>query len=122
MLKKTLIATATAGLIAAGAMAATTTTAAADGFYFGGPGWSFGIGNPGWRGYQPHPVCKPIIKTVRAWDRWGRPYVQQVVVGRDCGRDHGPRDGWKQGPNPGWGYGQNPGWGYRANPGWGWRH
>jgi hypothetical protein len=94
MMKKTLIATATAGLIAAGAMFATTGTASADGVYFNGPGWSVGIGDSGWRHYRPQRACEPIFKTVRWWDAWGRPHFKQVVVGRDCGRDYGPRDGW----------------------------
>ena len=78
MMKKTLIATATAGLIAAGAMVGTTSTASAAGVYFGGPGWSVGIGDgPGWRGPQrPHRVCEPVFRTVRWWDRWGRPHIQ----------------------------------------------
>jgi hypothetical protein len=111
MMKKTLIATATAGLIAVGAMVGTTSTASAAGVYFGGPGWSVGIGGPGW---GPQRECRPIFKTVRWWDRWGRPHFKQVVVGRDCGRNHGPHGGWGgPGPNPGWG---GPG----PNPGWGW--
>ena len=102
MMKKTLIATATAGLIAAGAMVATTGTASAASITFGGPGWSVGIGDgPGWRGERPHRVCKPIFKTVRWWDHWGRPHLKRVVVGRDC-RWGGP--GPWYGPNPGWGY------------------
>ena len=115
MMKKTLIATATAGLIAAGAMVATTGTASAAGVYFGGPGWSVGS-NDGhsWRGDRPHRECRPVLKTVRWWDNWGHPHFKQVVVGQDCRWDHGPRDGWDhRGPNPGWGYGPNPGWGWR---------
>ena len=107
MMKKTLIATATAGLIAAGAMVATTGTASAAGIYFGGPGWSVGISDGhGWRGHRrPHRVCKPVFKTVRWWDRWGRPHFKQVVVGQEChwamaGALARGRRGWDHGPNP----------------------
>ena len=122
MMKKTLIATATAGLIAAGAMIATTGTASAAAVYFGGPGWSFGIGGPGYGPQRPHRECRPVLKTVRWWDNWGRPHFRQVVVGRDCRWDQGPHGGWNQyGPNPGWGGpGPNPGWGGPGpNLGWG---
>lgn len=103
MMKKTLIATATAGLIAAGAMLGTTGTASAASVQFGGPGWSVGVGpgyGPGWR-HHPR-ECRPVYKTVRWWDRWGHPHFKKVVVGRDC-RLGGP--GPWQGPNPGWGHG-----------------
>ncbi len=94
MLKKTLIATATAGLIAAGAMVGTASTASAASIHFNGPGWSFGLGD----GHRWHPdmrQCRPIVRTVRWWDRWGNPHYRQVVVGRDCGWDHrGPRGDW----------------------------
>jgi hypothetical protein len=119
MMKKTLIATATAGLIAAGAMIATTGTASAAGVYFGGPGWSVGIGGPGYGpAWGPHRECRPVLKTVRWWDNWGRPHFKQVVVGRDCRWAHGPQGGWGgPGPNPGWGGpGPNPGWGYHPHP------
>ena len=73
-MKKTLIATATAGLIAAGAMVGTTSTASAAGMYFSGPGWGVGIGGPGWGMQRPHPDCRPVFQTVRWWDDWGRPH------------------------------------------------
>ena len=117
MMKKTLIATATAGLIAAGAMVGTTSTASAAGVYFGGPGWTVGIGGPGFGPQRPHQVCEPAFKPVRWWDRYGRPHIRQVVVRQDCHWTYGR---WNdRGPNPGWGgYGPNPGWGHDG----GWRH
>ena len=111
MMKKTLIATATAGLIAAGAMVGTTSTASAAGVYFGGPGWSVGIGGPGFGPQRPHQVCQPVFKSVRWWDRYGRPHIRQVVVRQECHWAFGPGGGWDRGPNPGWGHGPNPGWG-----------
>ncbi len=105
MMKKTLIATATAGLIAAGTMVATTGTASAAGMYFGGPGWSVGIGDGeghGWRRHHARQVCEPVYRTVRWWDHWGRPHVRQVVVDQEC---HWTRGWGGPGPNPGWAYG-----------------
>ena len=112
MMKKTLIATATAGLIAAGTMIATTSAASADGIRFGGPGWSIGINDgPSWRGDRPHRVCRPVFETRHWRDRWGRMHFKRVVVGRDCRWGHDwrrwghDRRGWDRGPNPGWGWG-----------------
>jgi hypothetical protein len=114
MLRKTLIATATAGMLAAGSLVATTATATAHGtsvsgsIQFGGPGWNVQIGTPGFRGHQNR-HCRPIVKTVKYW-KWGRPHWRQVVVGHDCNRRHHS----PQFPSfPGWG---GPGWG---GPGWG---
>ena len=73
MFKQTLLATATAGLIAAGAMVGTSGTASAEGIYVGGPGWSVGIGDgPHWR---PGRDCRPVFRTERWFDRWGAPAV-----------------------------------------------
>jgi len=116
MFKKALIATATASMIAAGSLIAATSTASAHGpggpggMQFGGPGWSFQFGfGPS---FQNHPqrFCRPIVKNVKWWDRWGRPHWKQVVVGNNCRR--GPH----QGPGgPGFPGGLGPGMG----PGWG---
>ncbi len=120
MLKKTLIATATAGLISAGALVGTATTAAAHGpggpgggVQFGGPGWSvqFGFGNQ----HRPRQVCRPVFQTVKWWDRWGRPHFKRVVVRQECNWVYRP------GPYPGPFPGQYPGWG-GPNPGWGYPH
>lgn len=112
MLKKTLLATATAGLISAGALVGTAGSASAASINFGGPGWHVGIGTgPGFIGPRPRQVCQPVFQTVRWWDRWGRPHVKQVVVRQECRWVFGP--GPFQGPKPGWngGMGPNPGWG-----------
>ena len=90
MLKKTFIATATAGLIAAGALVGTATSASAAGVYFGGPGWSVGIGGPGWGPQRPHQVCKPVFKTVKWWDHWGKPHFKKIVVSQRCWWSYGP--------------------------------
>ncbi len=111
MMKKTLIATATAGLIAAGTMVATTSTASAASVHFGGPGWSVGISDGyGWRGDRPQRACRPVFETRRWWDRWGQPHFKRIVVGQDCRWGHGRRGGWDRG------------WDRGPNPGWGWRH
>ena len=113
MLKKTLIAAGTAGLIATGAMVGTTGTASAAGIAFGGPGWQVGIGTGpgpgwGWNARRPHQVCRPVFKTVRWWDRWHQPHFKRVVVRQTCtwtyGPGYNPHPGPWQGPNPGWGY------------------
>ena len=112
MLRKTLIATATASMLAAGSLVATTPTAFAHGtgvsgsIQFGGPGWNVQIGTPGFYGHQNR-HCRPIVKTVKYW-KWGRPHWRQVVVGHDCKRRHFNPPHFPGGP--GWG----PGWG------WGW--
>ena len=120
MLKNTLIATATAGLIAAGAMVGTTSTASAASVYFGGPGWSVGIGSPGWGMHRPHQVCRPVLGSVRWWDHWGRPHFKTVVVRQECSWGYGGGYGYAHpsygypgygfgGPGPGFG---GPGYGY----------
>ena len=111
MLRKTIIATAAAGMLAAGSLVASSATASASGpgIQFGGPGWNVQIGTPGFHG-QPNRYCRPIVKTVKYW-KWGRPHWRQVVVGHDCGHRRGPP---RHGPGfPGWG---GPGWG--GGPGW----
>lgn len=128
MLKKTLIAATTAGLLAVGSLVATTATASAGapGVQFGGPGWNVQIGGgfgPGW-GHGPR-HCKPIVKKVKFYGRWGRPYWKQVVVGQDCGPrfpHHGGHNGGHHGGHgPGNGFpGNGPGgWGNNNGPGWG---
>ena len=111
MFNKTILATATAGLIALGALGATTSAASAGGGYggqgsgsmqFGGPGFNlqFGFGN-GPRNYHQQKFCKPVVKKVKYW-RHGHPHWRVVVVGYKCFR---PRhnDPWNNGP--GWGGG-----------------
>jgi hypothetical protein len=111
MLKKTLIATATAGLIAAGSLVGTAGSASAAGIQFGGPGWHVGIGGgPGWGWNKPRYVCQPVFKKVKFWDRWGRPYFKTVAVSQHCfwtfggpwgGPGNGPHPGPWNGPGPG---------------------
>ena len=124
MFRKTLIATAAAGMLAAGSLVASTATASAHGtgvsgsIQFGGPGWNVQIGTPGFRG-QPQQSCRPIVKTVKYW-QWGRPHWRQVVVGYDCHRRGPPRrvpqyPGFPSPGFPGWG---GPGWGGGWGGGW----
>jgi hypothetical protein len=114
MFRRTLIATAAAGLLAAGSLVATTASASASGpsIHFGGPGWNVQIGtfHPGYRNHYPRQHCRPIVKTVKSW-KWGKPHWQQVVVGYDCKRRPGPPR-HPHFPGPGF-----PGYG---GPGWGW--
>jgi hypothetical protein len=125
MLKKTLIAAATAGLIGLG-MVGTTTSASAAGAQaqFGGPGWSVTIGsgnyNP-YNQYKPGKFCTPIVKKVKWWDRFGYPHWSQVVVGQKCPPPkfppfppHGPFP-HNPGPFPG---GPFPGGPYHPGPHW----
>lgn len=93
MFKKTMLAVATAGLIAVGALGATTSAASAGGYdgqgsggmQYGGPGRSlqFGFGNSQPQ-FHPQKVCKPVFKKVKWWDRWGNPHRSMVVVGQKC--------------------------------------
>lgn len=114
MLKKTLIATATAGLIAAGSLAASTGAASASGFYVGGPNFSFGFNSPSFVP-RPHKVCQPVFRTVQWW-KFGRMHTSVVKVGEKCfwtggnrGRFPGPFPGQFQGPHPGpWAWQQHP--------------
>ena len=112
MFKKTILATATAGLIALGALGATTSAASAGGGYggqgsgsmqFGGPGFSmqFGFGNQN-HNYHPQKFCKPVVKKVKWWDRRGRPHWRVVVVGQKCFR---PQHNGQWNNGPGWGGG-----------------
>ena len=87
MFKRTLLATATAGLIAAGVMVGTSGTASAQGFFFGGPGWGIGVGA------GPGRECRPIFRTERWFDRWGRMHFRRVYAGQDC-HWYGPRRDW----------------------------
>ena len=124
MLKKTLIATATAGMIATGALATTTSASAAPpgpaygGIQFGGPGWSVGIGFPGYPApprFRPHRVCEPVFKRVIQWQhghrqwrvikvgercRWVYPPVHPVAVPYPGPGPH-PAPGPHPGPHPG---------------------
>lgn len=118
MLKKTLIAAATAGLIAAGSLATATAASAAGpspafggGITFGGPGWSVGFGAPGFHGPRPHRVCQPVFKRV-SWSWYGHRYWRVIKVGETChwvfppqhhaGPRPGPHPGPRPGPHPGW--------------------
>ncbi|MHA1554390.1 MAG: hypothetical protein ACTSU0_08280 [Alphaproteobacteria bacterium] len=82
MFKKTLLATATAGLIAAGALTVTTGSATAHqtGYNTGNSGFSFGYN------VKPRRNCKPIFQRVRLRDRWGRTHWRRVQVGQNCQR------------------------------------
>jgi hypothetical protein len=113
MLKKTLLATATAGMIAAGALATAGSAAAAPhgpyggpngGFQFGGPNWTFQF-NAGPR-HHPKRICKPVFRQVKWWDRYGRPHWKRVAVGRKCFivRPHHNRHHNWNGPNWDGGY------------------
>ena len=91
MMKKTLIAAATAGLIAVGALVGTTSTASAAGVPLGGPGYST---------QKPHQECRPVYKTVRWWDKQGHRHFKKVVIRQKCYQTYGP-GGDGHGPNPG---------------------
>jgi hypothetical protein len=111
MLKKTLIAAATAGVLGLGMVAAASAAPnnpppfgggnppPMGGQYnpppnnggvnaqFGGPGWSITIGNGQYNPYnqyQPRKFCQPITKKVKWWDRFGYPHWSVVVVGQKC--------------------------------------
>jgi len=111
MFRKALIATAAAGIMTAGALALTTTAASAHGpgypgapgygVQLGGPGWGLQFGNPPPR-VQREAFCRPIVRNVEWWDRFGYPHWTQQVVGQNCPQ-----------PHPDFG-------GRRMNPGWGW--
>lgn len=102
MFKQTLIATATAGLIALGGLGATTTAASAASIQFGGPNWNVQIGNgyPGPRPFfhemRPKPVCTPVTRTVKWWDHWNRPHWTVMVVGQTC--TYPGQGNWNKGP------------------------
>ncbi len=89
-MKKTLIATATAGLIAVGALVGTTSTASTAGGPSGGPGYST---------HSPQQQCRPVFKTVRWLDKQGHRHFKKVVVRQKCRQTSGP-GGAGQGPNP----------------------
>lgn len=128
MFKKTILATATAGLIAVGALGATTSAASAANYngygngsgsvQFGGPGFNLQFGFGGHPQYHPQKVCQPVFKKVKWWDRWGHPHWSQVVVSQKCffkpgnGPHHngpwnndGPWDNHGPHNGPGWGGG-----------------
>ncbi len=94
MFKKTLIASATAGLIAVGGLFATTETASAGqrgySFQFGNSGIYFNYGNRVRPNYgsrvRPNRNCQPVFKQVRRHDRYGRHYWKRVRVGVQCFR------------------------------------
>ena len=98
MLKKTMIAGATAVLLGAGALAASSTAASATSYYGGGyvsgNGWFFGWGHrPGYKPYYPpkkkiyrptRTVCTPKYKTVRRWNPYRGWVVYRVYAGKSC--------------------------------------
>ncbi len=98
MLKKTLIATATAGLIAAGALTSATVASAAP-MYGGDPGRS--IGHPGYPPppyFRPHRICEPEFKRVSYWS-YGHRHWRLIKVGERC---HWVYPQWNTGgPHPG---------------------
>ena len=99
MFKQAILATATAGLIAAGGLAVTASAASADP-YWGGPGWN---GPHVQIQIYPQRSCRPVIKNVKWWDRFGYPHWRQIVVAQTCDfygqhpHPHpypGPHQGW----------------------------
>lgn len=131
MFRKTILATAAAGMLAAGSLVAATSTASAGQGYggpggtiqFGGPSWNLQIGGFGFGFGQPFPpqppkFCKPIVKTVKWWDKWHRPHWSNVVVSYKCKPPFGgPHRGPWSGPG-GPGFGPGPG-GFGPGPGMG---
>jgi hypothetical protein len=89
MFKRTLIATAAAGMLAAGSLVAGSAPAAASGYvsgsiHFGGPGFSLHFGAPGYYHHHHHRHhCKPIVKKVKYWHK-GKARWKNVVVGQNC--------------------------------------
>lgn len=114
MLRKTLIATAAAGMLAAGSLVASPASAhgtnVSGSIQFGGPGWNVQIGTPGVYRHA-NPYCKPIVKTVKYW-QWGRPHWRQVVVGYNCRHRQPAPAPFFPGP-----YFPGP---FPGGPGWGW--
>ncbi len=113
MFRKTILATAAAGMLAMGGLAASTATASASGpqggVQFGGPGFNVQLGwgngpqhGPGWGHHNRG--CKPVLKNVKWWDKWGNPRWSKVVVGYNCGPKFGPKPfpghGGPWGPKP----------------------
>ena len=85
MLRKTLIGSAAAALIAAGATVAATGTASASGITVSGPNFAIGFGTPGFypKPFPPRQVCQPVFKTVQFW-KWGKDaYLANPVYSRD---------------------------------------
>ena len=82
MLKKTILSSVTAGLIAAGALTATTGTASAH-----NPTYQSQT-NGHQHGYnvRQRRACKPIFRQVHWRDRWGRTHWKRVQVGQNCHR------------------------------------
>lgn len=98
MLKKTLIASATAGLIALGALAGSADSANAGHRHGHGPGPGYHQGKPAahWT-FHRHRVnrfCRPVIKRVMWRDRWGRPHWTKARVGFRCPHRFHHRRGW----------------------------
>lgn len=109
MFRKTLIATAAAGMLAAGGLVAGTGTAAASGYvsgsiHFGGPGFSLHFGAPGYHHYRQH--CKPIVKKVKYWKK-GKAHWRNVVVGQNCHHRPPPKVVYPYHP---WGPHWGPAW------------
>jgi hypothetical protein len=89
MLRKMMIASATAGLIAAGALATATAASAGPtaGVTFGGPGWSVGMNMgyhpPGRPHIRPVRVCEPVFKRIFWW-KHGHRHSRLIKVGEKC--------------------------------------
>ena len=107
MLKQTLIAAATALVLATGSLAVTTGSALAD--HRGGShhsrnhdrgwndrGWDNGPrGGHGWG--KSRQVCRPVMRERKVW-RHGRWQWRNVVVGERCYMQRGGRGGHHGGP------------------------
>lgn len=130
MIRNTILATAAAGMLAIGGLAASSVTAAAGpagAVQFGGQGWNVQIGTSGgavrsgpigtvggakWQAPKPAGKnCRPVTQNVKWWDKWGNQRWSKVVVRYDCATQRGHRQpgfGAKPSfPNPprhgGWG-------------------
>jgi hypothetical protein len=103
MMKKILIAAASAGLIATGALALATPASAATSVSISirSPHFSFSISNrPVVVHPKPYLVCKPIYKKIYYKAR-GKTYSKLVKVGQTCYWVH-PRPTYTKYPHYGW--------------------
>ena len=123
MFKRAILATAAAGMLALGAVAATTSGAAAAPGYgpgfghgpghgpgpgygmsvqFGGPGWNVQIGPQRHNFAPPRQTCQPVTKNVKWWDKFGNPHWSKIVVGQKCSfANPGGGRGFPGGQGPG---------------------